>query len=177
MNLVQFIFYFFSILTVASAAYIIFTKNILHAAFALLGTFLGIAALYVLAMADFLAITQIMIYIGGVLVLLVFGIMLTHRISGQDIILSENRNVFWGLLTGTGFFGILLYIIIKVNFSAITWIYKSKNIQSGSTLNRIGESLMTDYVLPFEIGGIILLVALIGAAFIAGQELKKDDEL
>jgi NADH:ubiquinone oxidoreductase subunit 6 (subunit J) len=178
MNLVQIIFYFFAMLTVASAGYIIFTKNILHAAFALLCTFLGIAALYVLAYADFLAITQIMIYIGGVLILLIFGIMLTHRVEGQNFILSENRNLFWGIVTGAGLFGVLLYIIIKINFSAIQWISEASaksKIQSGSTLGRIGENLMTDYILPFEAGGIILLVALIGAAFIAGQSLKSDE--
>jgi NADH:ubiquinone oxidoreductase subunit 6 (subunit J) len=175
MSLVQFIFYFFAVLTVASAGYIIFTKNILHAAFSLLCTFMGIAALYVLASADFLAITQIMIYIGGVLVLLIFGIMLTHRASGQEFLHSENRNMFFGVLTGAAFFGILLYVIVKVNFSAISWISGSplRKVPTGSTLNMIGRNLMTDYVLPFEAGGIILLVALIGAAFIAGQEVKK----
>jgi NADH:ubiquinone oxidoreductase subunit 6 (subunit J) len=175
MNLVQFIFYFFAVLTVASAGYIIFTKNILHAAFALLCTFLGIAALYVLAAADFLAITQIMIYIGGVLILLIFGIMLTQRSSEQEFLHSENRNMFFGVLTGAAFFGILLYVIVKVNFSAFSWISGSlvSHMPAGSTLNTIGRNLMTDYILPFEAGGIILLVALIGAAFIAGQEVKK----
>jgi NADH:ubiquinone oxidoreductase subunit 6 (subunit J) len=175
MNLVQFIFYFFAVLTIASAGYIIFTKNILHAAFALLCTFIGIAALYVLASADFLAIVQIMVYIGGVLVLLIFGIMLTHRVSVQNIIPSENKNTFFGVLIGAAFFGILLYVIIKVDFSSIKWITGSswRNGPAGSTLHSIGENLMTDYVLPFEAAGIILLVALIGAAFIAGQEVKK----
>jgi NADH-quinone oxidoreductase subunit J len=175
MNLVQFVFYFFATLTLASAGYILFTKNILHAAFALLGCFLGIAALYVLAYADFLAITQVMIYIGGVLILLIFGIMLTQRVAGVNFILSENKNLSWGIIIGSVFLGVLMYVIIRVNFSAISWIAASgKNkVQSGSTLGRIGENLMTDYVLPFEAGGILLLVALIGATFIAGQSLKK----
>jgi NADH-quinone oxidoreductase subunit J len=174
MNPVELIFYFFAVLTVASAAYILFTKNILHAAFALLATFLGIAVLYVLAYADFLAITQIMIYIGGVLILLIFGIMLTHRVEGQDFILSENKNLFFGILIGAVFFSILLFLIIKVNFSGIGWIASSPiHSRPGSTLGTIGQNLMTDYILPFEAGGIVLLVALMGAAFIAGQELKK----
>jgi NADH-quinone oxidoreductase subunit J len=138
MNLPLVLLCIFAFLTVISAAGVLLFRNVLYAAFSLLITFLGVAALYVLAGADLLAVVQIVIYVGGVLVLLIFGIMLMQRSAGQ------------GPVSGTGnrFIGLL----------------------AAGTLPDIGLNLMTTSVLPFEVAGILLLVALIGAAYIAGQK-------
>jgi NADH:ubiquinone oxidoreductase subunit 6 (subunit J) len=178
MNFAELIFYGFSALTIACAGAIIFVKNVLYCALCLLGSFLGIAALYVFAFADFLAIAQIMIYIGGVLLLLIFGIMLSRRLAGDKFIVAESRNMFPGIIAGASFFGILTYLLIQVNFAEIGRIAAYNPMSSQSSVKTIGKNLMTDYALPFEASGIILMVALIGAAFIAGKNFSmkgKDD--
>jgi NADH:ubiquinone oxidoreductase subunit 6 (subunit J) len=178
MNLAELIFYVFAALTILCAGSIIFIKNVLYCALCLLGCFLGIAALYVFAFADFLAIAQIMIYIGGVLVLLIFGIMLSRRLAGDKFIAAESRNKLVGIFVGAAFFGLLTYLLIKVNFSEIRWIASYQTIKPQSSVRTIGKNLITDYSLPFEATGIILMVALIGAAFIAGKNFNmkgKDD--
>ena len=78
-------FYGFSALAIGAALTILFTRNVMYAALCLFIALLGVAALYVLAGADFLAITQLLIYVGGVLVLLIFGVMLTHRAERESL--------------------------------------------------------------------------------------------
>lgn len=175
MTIAQIAFYGFASLTLVSGMFILFTKNVLYAGFALLATFLGVAALYVFAGADFLAVTQLLIYVGGVLVLILFGIMLTNRTADQDYIHSDSRNVVVGILTTGILLAILIAVILKAKFSGLLWMQKTSTASKmeASTLSRIGENLMTDYVLPFEIAGLILMVALMGAAFIASQTAKK----
>jgi len=161
-------FYSFSILAIASALFILFSKNLIYAAFALFMAFLGIAALYVLAGADFLAVTQIMVYVGGILVLLIFGIMLTQKTNRQTVSSTPNRveveqsRGIQGFLVGTGVFAFLSYVIISSQFKMTGDI-----ISSRSTIKTIGVELMTSHLLPFEIAAILLLVALIGAAYLA----------
>ena len=85
MNAEAVVFWVLSIVTVGSAAMVVFSRNLVHSAFALLFTFFGVAALYVFLGADFLAGTQMVIYVGGILVLLIFGVMLTHKISEMKL--------------------------------------------------------------------------------------------
>jgi len=161
-------FYSFSILAIAAALFILFSKNLIYAAFALFLTFLGVAALYVLAGADFLAVTQIMVYVGGILVLLIFGIMLTQKTNKESISSAPNRvavpvaRAIWGSVIGGGLFIFLSYIIVDARFQMTGNIISSK-----STIKTIGVELMTSHLLPFEIAAILLLVALIGAAYLA----------
>src|SRR5512135_2345235 len=91
--LTQIVFYFFAAMTVTSAAVVVFSRNLIHNAFALLFTFFGVAGLYVFLGADFLAATQMVIYVGGILVLLIFGVMLTQKIS--EMKLSAETYQFW----------------------------------------------------------------------------------
>jgi NADH:ubiquinone oxidoreductase subunit 6 (subunit J) len=161
-------FYGFSILAIASALFILISKNLIYAAFALFFSFLGVAALYVLAGADFLAVTQIMIYVGGVLVLLIFGIMLTQKANKNEDSSAHNRvdvlikRGVWGFSLGAGLFVFLLKIILSSDFKMTGEVNNSK-----STIKTIGVELMTSHLLPFEIAAVLLLVALIGAAYLA----------
>lgn len=171
MNLVTLLFYVFAVLTVGSALGVLLFRNVLYAAFTLLLTFLGLAGLYVLAGADLLAVVQIVIYVGGVLVLLIFGVMLTQRTT-QEYPVSRSHNRFVGLLVAGGLFTLFLIMIMQVNAAHLGWIASASSSNAGnqqSTLAGIGLKLMTDAVLPFEVAGILLLVALIGAAYIAGK--------
>ncbi len=159
-------FYCFAALTVLSAFFLLWTRQILYAAFALLFVFLGIAGLYVLAGADFLAMVQILIYVGGVLVLLIFGIMLTNRPSAEQAPVSGRVNQWTALLAATGLFAIFFIVFLKSNLTLLT---PSVPALQPSSIKAVGISLLTEYVLPFEIAGILLMVALMGAAYIAGK--------
>src|SRR5207247_3135277 len=93
----QVIFFFFAFLSVASAAIVVFSSSLIYSAFALLFTFFGVAALYVFLGADFLAATQLVIYVGGILILLLFGVMLTHKLYDLDL-KTETFQFFPGFL-------------------------------------------------------------------------------
>ena len=161
-------FYIFSAMTIASSLFILFSRNLIYAAFALFITFLGIAALFVLAGADFLAVSQIMVYVGGILVLLIFGIMLTQQAdkaatsSTANKVMVESKRKIPGFFFGGLTFIFLLFMILTANFRLV-----GEPIVRKSTVKSIGVDLMTSHLLPFEIVGILLLVALIGAAYLA----------
>jgi NADH-quinone oxidoreductase subunit J len=167
----QMLFFVFATITVGGALYLLFTKNVFYAAYSLLLTLLGVSGLYVFAGADFLAVSQIMIYVGGILVLIIFGIMLTNNKNIQrqtnqsNKILVTHHNIFWAVLVATLLFLGYLKVILEANFNII-----SRQTHTGSTVKQIGVNLMTDYVFAFEVVGILLLAALIGAAFIAKKE-------
>lgn len=178
--MVQFIFYAFAALTLLGALAVLLTRNVLYAAFFLLLTLLGTGALFVLASADFLAIAQIMIYVGGVLVLVIFGVMLTHKperptdTSSQtpNRVTSLNRasaplGWIFPLLVAGGLFVVLYTLIVRANFSML-----SRPVGWTSTIRTIGRQLMTEYVVPFEIVGILLLAALVGATYLASSPAK-----
>src|SRR6202158_6411924 len=84
------VFYLVAALTVVSAAGVAFSRNIVYSAFALMGSFMGVAGLYVFLAADFVAVIQVLIYVGGILVLILFAVMLTHRIADVRV---SNRSV------------------------------------------------------------------------------------
>lgn len=159
-----FVFYLFGFLTISASWVVIYSKNLIYSAFALLFSFFGIAGLYGLLMADFLAATQVLIYVGGVLMLLLFGVMLTARKSVMEITQSNLPRIPGAIISGLMFL-LLLYII----FSENSWNAAS-NQGVRETASVIGRLLMTDYLLPFEVTSILLLAALIGAVYIARKD-------
>lgn len=168
------LFYVFAALAILSGAYMVLTRNLLYAGFSLLLTLLSVAAIYVLLFADFVAVIQLMVYVGGVLVLILFGIMLSSRVHDKSV-MSENTNSVWGivisLLTLIG----LSYTIWHTEFSSLPWLQAANTDVLGeqkSTVQMIGIKLMTDFVLPFEIASLLLLIALMGAAYIATDKTK-----
>lgn len=170
--MIPFIFIAFILLIVISASIVLWSNNVLYAAFSLLLTFFGIAALYVLVGADFLAITQLLVYVGGILVLLLFGVMLTNhkgsKENGKNDIIGTNTNRFIGLFVALGLFSLLFYSFAKANFVEIQ-ASLFEPIETLSTTQNIGVLLMTDFVLPFEVSGVLLMATLIGAAYLSGK--------
>lgn len=163
MDLITIGFYFLAALTIVFGAIVVITKNIMHSAFSLLFTFAGIAGLYVLMQADFLAITQIMIYIGGILVLIIFGVMLTTHITGVDV-----RSGTLGKFQMIGAVMMMLVIAVSliVVFMSTHWfLAESQPVEE--TAPQIGNLLLTKYLLAFEAASMLLLIAIVGAAFIA----------
>lgn len=155
------IFYLFAGLTALPVVGILLTRNLLYAAFLLVLVFLGVAGLFVLASAEFVAVSQILIYVGGILILLVFGIMLTNRIAGQQVLTDVNRT-FVGLLLSTA-----IFVVLAVVFSGFEGPGQSTSAINPGSVERLGMALLTDYILIFEVIGFLLLVALVGAATIA----------
>jgi len=155
----QLIFYAVATMTVGSAAVVVFARSLIRSAFALLFTFFGVAALYVLLRADFLAATQMVIYVGGILVLLLFGVMLTHKLYDLNL-KSETYQFFPALVAAVAIFAGLVTFMMRAH-----WCGNSRTPDAPTTA-AIGELFMRDYILPFEVSSILLLVALIGAAMI-----------
>jgi NADH:ubiquinone oxidoreductase subunit 6 (subunit J) len=210
------IFYIFAATTIGGAVVTAFSKNIVYAAFSLLFTFFGIAGLYVMANADFLAVTQLMVYVGGILILLIFGVMLTNRVATANITLNSGSRAAAGALS-LGLFVILCVAFFGAGSSKTikTPDGKSQTVSgfpthstqpwagtpwgkdanerilsvkygtpeemkhgegSSGTANEIGTLMLTDYLLPFEVVSVVLLVALIGAAMIARKEPTPQEE-
>jgi len=149
-----------------SAFVVVSSKNIVRSAFSLLFTFFGVAGLYVLLMADFLAITQLMIYVGGILVLIVFGVMLTSRQINVDA-KTGTIQTLPAVLIAAAIAGTLIGM-----FWSTDWLRTGSLPDTVSSGKNIGDLLLSSYVLPFEIASVVLLVALIGAAMIARREKK-----
>lgn len=167
MQLFDIVFFVFAFITVASAFIVVFSKNIIYSAFSLLFTFFGVAGLYVLLHADFLAVTQVLIYVGGILVLMLFGVMLTNKVVNVEL-KSGTLNTIPALILVAivaGTLGGLFYSTWKGVGAPATGI-------EPTTTKALGELLMTRYLLPFEIVSIVLLVALMGAAMYARRRPK-----
>jgi NADH-quinone oxidoreductase subunit J len=163
MNFFDIIFYLFALITIVSAVFVVTTKNIVHAAFYLLFTFFGIAGIYAMLGADFIAIVQIMVYVGGILILLLFGVMLTNKITDVEIRTGTIHLLPASIIVGC-FSGAVVAGMIWTDWRIIPGEIPN------STAKDLGHLLLTDYVLIFELLGILLLVALIGAASIARRE-------
>tara|TARA_R110002050_G_scaffold240865_1_gene377236 strand:+ start:6520 stop:7023 length:504 start_codon:yes stop_codon:yes gene_type:complete len=166
MDLITIAFYFLATLTIVFSGIVVFSKNIMHSAFALLFTLFGVAGLYVLLSADFLAITQLMLYIGGILVLIIFGVVLTSRITGIDVragSLGKIQFVAAGIIT------ILIAASLIWMFKSTKW-YMAEMKEVNSTVRQIGNELLTNYLLAFEAASMLLLLAIVGAALIARKK-------
>jgi len=127
-------------------------------------TFFGVAGLYVLLTADFVAVAQLLIYVGGILILLLFGVMLTNKVVSVDMKTGTMQTLPASLLVA-----VLAGSLCGV-FSVTNWNVLPHQSASLTTTSTLGEMFLTTYVLPFEIASVVLVVALIGAAMIARRE-------
>ena len=182
MSLVQGLFYLMALIAIASAVFVAGTKNLVRSIFMFFITLFALAGLYVLALADFVAITQIVIYVGGILVLILFAFML----SGKETLnaLGEQKNKFISinklpamLLAGL-FLIVMLNMIFKIDANNLEWIKKAavtKNIilPNSPMTENIGINLMTKYLLPFEAISVLLMTALIGSAHLSRKGARQ----
>jgi NADH-quinone oxidoreductase subunit J len=148
---------------VVSVLVMLFTKTIFYAALSLIVTLLSISGIYALLYAEFLAITQIVIYAAGVLVLILFGIMLTNRITGKPLLMQSHHTIT-GMIVSMSMFGLLIAAYLKTTFNPVGAI-----ALQGNHINHVGIELMSTYVAPFELAGVLLLVCVIGAAMMASS--------
>lgn len=160
MKFVEILYYFFMLSAAVSAASILFIENLFRAVLLLLIVLLSIAGIYVMSFAEFLAVTQILIYAGGVVVIILFGIMLTSKTSGIAMKV-KNTNIFSAALLGCLLMYLLITLLTKDFSDAET------NSVDFNSVRETGIKLMTSHLLAFEVAAILLLVTLIGAAVIS----------
>jgi len=161
------IFGFVSLVTLGAAIAVVTNKNILHSAFYLVLAFVGVASIYVLLEAPFIAVVQVLVYIGAIAILIVFAIMLTRRIMSKDL---EQRNAqwIWAALGSFALFGVIGWIVYSVNWPV------SVAAVPDDTITILGQDLLSTYVVPFEIASVLLLAALVGAIII-GRERDQNE--
>jgi NADH-quinone oxidoreductase subunit J len=158
-------FYLLASVVLVSAAGVALARNILYSAFALLGTLAGVAGLYLYLGADFLGIAQLLIYVGGILVLILFAVLLTNRIGELRI-----TNVSAGLMVGAPTAIAVMALIVKV---ALTTPWPTTEAVAYPTTARLGEAFLREYLMPFELLSLVLLMALVGAMVIARRAAKE----
>ena len=178
MTLVQVMFYVMAFIVLASALFVAATKNLVRSIFMFFVTLLGLAGLYVLSLADFVAITQVVIYVGGILVLILFAFMLSGKehleaVSKQTGFISISKAP--ALILAGLFLVVFVNIFFKADINNLSWIKQSiagnDQVMPGTDMTgNIGINLMTRYLLPFEAISILLMIALIGSAHIARRE-------
>jgi NAD(P)H-quinone oxidoreductase subunit 6 len=154
-----------SAMVVVASALIAFSKNLIYSAFALLGAFFGVAGLFVLLGADFLAVIQVLVYVGGILVLYLFAVMMTSGISDVKV---TNRSI--AVKAAVPAFLILLLLLGRLIYKT-QWFTAETHAFIPTTAG-IGNALLTEYLLPFELISILLLATLIGAVAMARREVK-----
>jgi NADH-quinone oxidoreductase subunit J len=159
----QIIFYLFSFMIIISAIYVVTLKNIFHSALFLIIALFGVAGIYILLHAEFLAAVQVLIYVGAVSVLIIFAIMLTSRLASHKI-KQSNEQVTVAVFICAGF------LLASLGSLANTiWRVVDRPLPDNNTLT-IGKLLMNEFVLPFEVVSIVLLAAMIGAIVLARKE-------
>jgi NADH:ubiquinone oxidoreductase subunit 6 (subunit J) len=159
------VFYLLAAVIVASALGVAFSDNVVYSAFALMGTLLGVAGMFVMLGADFLGLVQLLVYVGGILVLTLFAVMLTHRIADVHV---SNRAV--GRLPAVVMVGTVFVWMVRIGTRA-HWVTGEPAAPAPTTYG-IGEVLLTQFALPFEIASIVLLAALIGAVVVSRKEVR-----
>jgi NADH:ubiquinone oxidoreductase subunit 6 (subunit J) len=175
----QVLFYVMGFTALSSALVVAASKNLVRSVFMFFVTLFALAGLYVFALADFIAVTQIVIYVGGVLVLMLFAFMLSNKETLNSLERSENKLIsitkLPALLVAGMFLVVLVNAIVKADPDNIGWIGHSVQTATVRTDNigNIGINLMTRYLLPFEVISIVLMMALIGAVHLSRKEEYK----
>lgn len=160
MEFTAILFYILSIITLTTAAIMVFSRNIVHSAFALMFTLMGVAGLYVLLYADFMAATQLLVYVGGILILILFGMMLTTQGETFSFKTITVNLVPASLLSAAGA-ALLIYMFTTTNWNI------SEVAVRDETIYDLGMFLMGEYLLTFIVAGVLLLIAIIGAILMA----------
>lgn len=150
-------FYLVLFVTIAFAILTVSLRNLFHCALSLAGTLLGVASIFIFLRAEFLGMIQILVYVGAVVTLMIFTIMLTHGIADKHVLQNNRQSPESGLA--------LLSLFLLISFCTLhtVWPYHAETFHAYVDAKMIGIRLMTEYAFPFEIGAIILTVALIGA--------------
>lgn len=179
MSIEELIFYIFAFLAIASAVFVVSSQHLVRSVFMFFITLFCVAGLYIFALADFVALTQIVIYVGGVLVLLLFVFMLSSKDALESLDKLKNEglstNRLPGLFVCLSMLIILIYGVFQIDFESLEWIktaHLTGNVKTvyEDNITNLGINLMTKFLLPFELISILLMMTLVGAAHLARKE-------
>lgn len=165
----QVAFYLIAALMVAAAIRVVTTKNIVHAALWLVFVLAGVAAQFILLASEFTAVTQVLVYIGAVVVLFLFGIMLTRAPLGNSDDLDNNQRG-WAVVVAVPLLGLMGYTLWDAWRGTKIEAVGRTTEQLGQTTAQISDSIFSTYLVPFEAISILLLAALIGAIVLARRD-------
>lgn len=169
-HLADLVFYAFAFMTVAGAAGCAFSRNIIYSAWSLLFAFLGVSGLYIFLGADFPAVAQVLIYVGGILVLILFAIMLTKQIGGDPELTNVHIALPMGAVLALATIGTLTYMAVMAPWNIVP-SPSYEPVAAG-----LGVAFLTEYLLPFEVASVVLLAALVGSVVIARKEIKETSD-
>ncbi len=160
-----------SLVVIVGALGVILLENIVYSAFLLGGVFMSVAGLYLLLNASFVAAAQVLVYVGAVNVLIIFAIMLVNK--KED--LKPIDNIKSRKIISTSICLTLLSLLIRVDLSNTWGLADPNNALGEESTIRIGEHLFSDYLLPFEVASVLLLMAMIGAIVLARRDVMNED--
>lgn len=143
---------------------VVTTRNVVHAALYLVATLMSAGALYIMLFAEFVAWVQVLVYVGAIIVLMLFGLMLTRAPIGSGDYDNDQKPL--AALVALAVFGVTSWILVQG--------FEGKQVgfarTEGTTSREVGEEIFTKYVLPFEVVSVLLLAALVGAVLIARRD-------
>jgi NADH-quinone oxidoreductase subunit J len=158
--MLQAVFIVLSLITLGAAVMVVTSRSLFRSALWLILAFFGIAAIFILLNAEFLAVVQVLVYIGAISTLIIFAIMLSRNMMD----LKEQRfNSQWGVVAG---FASLLFVVLLALLLRVQWPVSGEPVPPDA-IARLGEAFVRTYVVPFEVASVLLVVAMIGAIIIA----------
>src|SRR3954447_4430611 len=165
-----FLFYVFAGMSAISAITLVISRNIVRSAVCLLFTLTGVAGLYFLLGAEFLAAVQLVVYAGGTLILIIFGVMLTSKSPFSRFEPKMVEVVLATVLASV----LLIALVMAIRSYHFVGAPVPVSEEGGYPVDRLGQALLGDYLLPFEIASVLLLVVMIGAAYLAKRRRNED---
>lgn len=165
MTITQFFFILFSIITLVSGLRVVTTRTMFHAALYLVISLFGVALLFVLLEAGFLAAVQVIVYIGAIAILIIFAVMLTRGMMESKTPMLNSQAGLAAVVAAALLF-ILIRVLTSFSFQTVTADVPSDNVI------QLGQSIVGQFVLPFEVASVLLLAAMIGAIYIARERKK-----
>lgn len=154
-----------AVMMLGAALGVVLISNVVYSAFLLAGTFISVAGLYLLLNADFVALAQVLVYVGAVNVLIIFAIMLVNK--REDFMPIPNS---WVRKSATAIVCLGLFALLSAMVLATPWAISTEATAPTGSIVAIGKHFFTDFLLPFELASVLLLVALIGAVVLARRE-------
>jgi NADH-quinone oxidoreductase subunit J len=156
----------FGLAAIVFAVMAVTLRNIFYCALSLIGVIFSTSALFVLLGADFLAVVQVLVYVGAIVVLFLFSIVLTEKIASRAVRQTNEQRTISAVL-GAVVFAIVAYVAVRAHWPAVPVAVRK------ATVGLIGENLLTTYIEPFEVASVLLLAALVGAVVLARERVKK----
>jgi NADH-quinone oxidoreductase subunit J len=165
-------FYVFAAIIVWCALRVVTTRNVVHAALYLVGVLAAVGAEYVMLTAEFVAAAQVLVYIGAIVVLFLFGVMLTRARIGQEQDLTNRKAVVGGVATALLLLGVMTYALVDQWGWSRTALPHDTLLLSvdGSNTATVSDTLFRSYLIPFEVASVLLLAALVGAIVLARKD-------